>query len=360
MKKILQHLLINWFTKHQRILPWRSGYDPYHTWIAEIMMQQTQMDRGVVYYQNWIKRFPTIQSVVNAHEEELLKYWEGLGYYKRVQNIKKTAHIIINNYGGIFPNNYTSILQLPGIGAYTAGAIASTVFNEEVPCIDGNVERVLSRIFDIKTSVKKEPAKSYIYTLCKELIPKGKARDFNQALMEFGALICRKKPLCEQCPIIAFCKTRKLGTYLEHPIKEKKITLNKINMVVGILNHNTNIFIQQRTDNAIWKNLWTFPGGIVKFKEKPEDTLIKVWNEQFGLPITIKDTFTTIQHKYTTYNITLSCFIIDTINKKNISYLKSTIPFIIPGCRWVSQHQIQTIPLPSPHRKIASLYFSSQ
>ena len=151
--------LLLWFAENRRPLPWRADYTPYRTWIAEVMMQQTQMDRGVQYFLRWMERFPDVAAVAAAPEEDLLKAWEGLGYYRRARNIQAAARVIMERHGGNFPTSYADILALPGVGPYTAGAIASTAYNEEVPCVDGNVERVLSRVFDIDTPVKEEPAK---------------------------------------------------------------------------------------------------------------------------------------------------------------------------------------------------------
>lgn len=157
--------LLRWFAENRRPLPWRADYTPYRTWIAEVMMQQTQMDRGVRYFLRWMERFPDVAAVAAAPEEDLLKAWEGLGYYRRARNIQAAARVIMERHGGVFPRAHADILALPGVGPYTAGAIASTAYNEEVPCVDGNVERVLSRVFDIDTPVREEPAKSRIREL---------------------------------------------------------------------------------------------------------------------------------------------------------------------------------------------------
>ena len=225
--------LLSWFAENRRPLPWRADYTPYRTWIAEVMMQQTQMDRGVQYFLRWMERFPDVAAVAAAPEEDLLKAWEGLGYYRRARNIQAAARVIMERHGGNFPTSYADILALPGVGPYTAGAIASTAYNEEVPCVDGNVERVLSRVFDIDTPVKEEPAKSRIRELAQALIPKGEARNFNQGLMELGALVCRKKPECERCPLAGLCESRHLGIQNERPVPGKKAAVTQIEVVSG-------------------------------------------------------------------------------------------------------------------------------
>ena len=186
--------LLRWFAENRRPLPWRADYTPYRTWIAEVMMQQTQMDRGVQYFLRWMERFPDVAAVAAAPEEDLLKAWEGLGYYRRARNIQAAARVIMERHGGNFPTSYADILALPGVGPYTAGAIASTAYNEEVPCVDGNVERVLSRVFDIDTPVKEEPAKSRIRELAQALIPRGEARTSIRGSWNWARSYAAKSP----------------------------------------------------------------------------------------------------------------------------------------------------------------------
>lgn len=362
--KQIQQALLTWFSENKRALPWRNKYLPYHVWIAEVMMQQTQMDRGVEYYLRWMKQFPDIASVAYASEEKLLAAWEGLGYYRRVRHLQATAQLILHKYSGIFPERYEDILQLPGIGPYTAGAIASTSFNQDIPCIDGNVERVLSRIFDIDTPIRKEPTKTQLYELVKQLIPKEKARDFNQSLMEVGAIVCKKKPMCLICPVSNICKARINGTQFNRPVLAKRVPTTYLKMVTGVLEYNQKIFIQQRLENDIWGKLWEFPGGPIKPKETPQDAIIREWDEQLGFSIELIDLITTIIHNYTHYHITLHCFTI-CFSQDIVKTFSSILPK--PGCltsalnyRWVSQEELKKIPLPSPHRKLATLCFKTK
>ena len=182
--------LLRWFAKDQRSLPWRKEYSPYQTWISEVMLQQTRTQTVLPYYERWMKRFPDIRSVAAAPEDEVLKYWEGMGYYTRARNIHKSAKIMVERFAGVFPDNYDLILKLPGIGRYTAGAIMSLAFNREYPVVDGNVERVFARWFNLEKPVKTKESQVFIAEMAGALIPRGKARDFNQALMELGAVIC--------------------------------------------------------------------------------------------------------------------------------------------------------------------------
>ena len=200
------------------------------------------------------------------------------------------------------------ILALPGVGPYTAGAIASTAYNEEVPCVDGNVERVLSRVFDIDTPVKEEPAKSRIRELAQALIPRGEARNFNQGLMELGALVCRKKPECERCPLAGLCESRHLGIQNERPVPGKKAAVTQIEVVCGVLLHEGKIFIQRRNEKDVWGGLWEFPGGCVEPGETPEQAVAREWMEEVGFKVAIVRPLDVIRHNYTTYRITLRCY----------------------------------------------------
>lgn len=353
----LQNALLSWFSKHRRDLPWRMDYTPYRTWIAEIMMQQTQMDRGVTYFLRWMERFPDIASVAEASETDLLKAWEGLGYYRRVRNIQAAARVILERHGGVFPEKYEAILDLPGIGPYTAGAIASTAFNQEVPCVDGNVERVLSRIFNIDTPVKEEPAKSQIYTLAQELIPPGKARYFNQALMELGALVCRKKAVCAFCPVQDMCEACRLGIQESRPVAGRKPTITRIEMASGVLLYNGRIFIQRRQNNDVWGGLWEFPGGCLEEGETCEQALIREWKEELGFEVSIVKPLAVLRHNYTIYRITLHCFLIRLVGSFSE---KDSDGFPVPptlsaatAWQWIPPEAIDQYPLPSPHRKLA-------
>ncbi len=211
-KKAFAQTLQDWFTAHMRPLPWRETYEPYGVWVSEIMLQQTQMERGVSYYANWMRRFPTIRSVAEAGEEAVLKAWEGLGYYSRARNLHAAAKKILAEHGGEFPRDVRDIRALPRVGEYTAGAIAPSAFTQPVPAIDANVMRVFSRICDIDVPLTHPGVKAFILEAVHSLMPSGTPRLFVQALMELGALVCAKKPDCPACPLADYCDARRLGT----------------------------------------------------------------------------------------------------------------------------------------------------
>ena len=244
------------------------------------------------------------------------------------------------------------ILALPGVGPYTAGAIASTAYNEEVPCVDGNVERVLSRVFDIDTPVKEEPAKSRIRELAQALIPKGEARNFNQGLMELGALVCRKKPECERCPLAGLCESRHLGIQNERPVPGKKAAVTQIEVVCGVLLHEGKVFIQRRNEKDVWGGLWEFPGGCVEPGETPEQAVVREWMEEVGFKVAIVRPLDVIRHNYTTYRITLRCYQLRLEGEPKGCPVPEELAEAT-ACQWIAPQDIEDFPLPAPHRKLA-------
>ncbi len=343
--------LTDWFAHNQRDLPWRGQYDPYATWIAEVMMQQTQMERGVEYFERWMRRFPDIQSVAVADETTLLSAWEGLGYYRRVRNIQATAKVIMREHKGVFPCTYSGLIALPGIGPYTAGAIASTAFNEPVPCIDGNVERVLTRYFDIDGQVQSVAVKKQLKNIITGLMPKNDARNFNQALMELGALVCRKSPQCEFCPLVQGCMAHRLGIAHERPVKKTRTPVKNIEAATGVLEHDGRFFVQKRLMEGVWAGLWEFPGGCVEQGETPQAAIVREWQEELDFVTQVQRPITVIRHGYTTYKITLHCFRLQLVEQK---VLCPTPPSLreASAWQWLDFAGLETIPMPAPHRKL--------
>lgn len=255
------NILIKWYLQNKRDLPWRKTTDPYPIWLSEIMLQQTRVAQGTPYFLSFTTNFPTVFDLANAHEEQVLKLWQGLGYYSRARNLHKTAQIVANEMGGTFPDNYKDLLKLKGIGEYTAAAIASFSYNECVPVVDGNVFRVLSRYFDIETDITQASAKKEFTSLAYELIPKDNPALFNQAIMEFGALQCvPKSPNCSICVFNDSCAALQKGIVNQLPVKSKKVKVRNryFNYIIGI-DENQNTIIQKRTLKGIWHNLYEFP-----------------------------------------------------------------------------------------------------
>ncbi len=360
MKSLVGALAL-WFREHARDLPWRQAQgqkrNPYTVWISEVMLQQTQMERGVDYYLRWMQRFPSIETVAKASEEDILHAWEGLGYYSRARHIHKAAQVIMQEHAGIFPAEIEKIRALPGIGPYTAGAIASMAFSYELPCIDANVERVLSRLFDVDSPVKQEPAASRIRALALQLAllaPKKHVGAHNEALMELGALVCRKKPLCMQCPLVIYCESYRLGIVQERPVPGKKTAITPLVVVTGVLQlqSEAKIFVQKRLPEGAWAHLWEFPGGRVEAGESPEQAIVREFKEETGFDVEIVHKYTVIKHGYTTYRITLHCFALRM--RQSTCHAIPTLT-AATAYKWASLEEIQKLALPAAHRKLADM-----
>jgi A/G-specific adenine glycosylase len=258
---IFSNSLIHWYLNNKRDLPWRNTHNPYNIWLSEIMLQQTRVAQGLPYYLDFISTFPTVFDLANAPEEKVLKHWQGLGYYSRARNLHYTAQFVANELKGEFPNNYKELLKLKGIGDYTAAAIASFSFNEAVPVVDGNVFRVLSRYFDIETDISLATAKKEFSNLAMELMPKNDPANFNQAIMEFGALQCvPKNPNCQNCIFNSSCAALQKKKVQNLPVKLKKIKISYrfFNYLV-FEDDIKNTLIQKRDQKGIWQNLYEFP-----------------------------------------------------------------------------------------------------
>ena len=280
---IFSKTLISWYLQNKRDLPWRKTANPYHIWLSEIMLQQTRVAQGLPYFLSFTTSFPTIFDLANADEEQVLKLWQGLGYYSRARNLHATAKYIAFDLNGIFPDSFSGLLKLKGVGEYTAAAIASFSYNEVVPVVDGNVFRVLSRFFNIETDIASSGAKKEFTALANELIPKDNPAIFNQAIMEFGALQCvPKNPDCGICVLNSGCLALKYNKVGELPVKLKKTKVrNRYFNYIVFSDAIQNLIIRKRVEKGIWHNLYEFPlietDGEVDF-----DSISKLINDKYG------------------------------------------------------------------------------
>ena len=257
---LLPDLLLPWYETAKRDLPWRQDRSPYHVWLSEIMLQQTRVEAVKGYYSRFLDRLPTIADLAEVEETELLKLWEGLGYYSRVRNLQKAARVIMAQHGGSFPRDYADIRALPGIGDYTAGAISSICFDERTPAVDGNVLRVVSRFCDFHGCTDEPAVKKKIGENLKEIYPKA-AGAFTQALMEVGAIVCvpNGQPLCESCPLQQHCKARKKGTIDELPVRAEKKKRRQEDLTLFLLTCGDKVAIRKRPEKGLLAGLFEFP-----------------------------------------------------------------------------------------------------
>lgn len=258
-KKLFGAWLINWYQTNKRMLPWRNTNDPYKIWLSEIILQQTRVAQGLPYYQRFVKQYPTVQDLAGAQEEQVLRLWQGLGYYTRARNLHACARMIAQQFNGSFPNNYDDLLRLKGVGRYTAAAIASIAFQEAVPVVDGNVYRVLARVFGIKEDITSTKGQRIFYALAQSLVPKNHAGLYNQAIMEFGAIQCKPtKPLCSSCIFKAYCVAWHTGEQQVLPIKNSRPKILKRFFHYFVVQHNGQLYMRLRRRPDIWQGLYDF------------------------------------------------------------------------------------------------------
>ena len=252
--------LIDWYESNKRDLPWRNIQDPYKIWISEIILQQTRVVQGLEYYLRFIKRFPDVSTLANAEEQEVLKYWQGLGYYSRARNLHAAAQTIRDQYKGVFPKDYKSILDLKGIGEYTAAAITSFAWDMPYPVVDGNVFRFLSRLFMVDTPIDTQKGKKHFTELAEKIMSKSQPGIFNQAIMEFGALQCiPASPDCSVCPFLPNCLAYKNNAITDYPVKQNKTKTKELYLYYFHIRHKNYTYIHKRQGKGIWQNLFEFP-----------------------------------------------------------------------------------------------------
>lgn len=299
--------LLDWYRSYKRDLPWRGTKNPYKIWLSEIILQQTRVEQGWNYYLAFTEAYPTVQDLAEASEQEVLKLWQGLGYYSRARNLHFSAKYITENLNGVFPKNYAELLKLKGVGKYTAAAIASFAYGEAVPAIDGNVYRVLARVFCEYTTINTPKAEKKFAELAMRVLPPKFAADFNQAMMELGATVCKpKKPDCIACPVVANCQAYVKNSQTELPVKKAAIKVKKRYFHYFIIRQGQQTLLEKRTKKDIWRHLFQFP--LLEKKQPSLEDLLGFLQQQFHVTkvILTKRNNRPIIHKLTHQHIYLS------------------------------------------------------
>ena len=272
--KIFQSRLLNWYNNQKREMPWRKNRDPYRILVSEFMLQQTQVKTVIPYFKKWMESFPTAKKLASASESNVLKHWEGLGYYSRARNLLKSAIQIQRDYAGKVPDSLHEILKLPGVGRYTAGAVLSIAFDKRVPVLDGNVKRVLSRLMLLNENGNTQKSETRLWGTMERLLPEKDCGDFNQAFMDLGATVCLpKNPLCKECPLKQLCKARQLGKQKLFPPTKTAAKISKIQVSTGVIFKKGSVYIQKRKAEGLLGGLWEFPGGKMKTGETEKECL---------------------------------------------------------------------------------------
>ncbi len=340
------HILAWWDEGHSH-WPWRESRDPYAIWVAEVMLQQTQVSTVIPYYRRWMERFPTIQSLARASQDEVLKQWEGLGYYSRARNLHKAAAIIADEYDGRLPQTMEGLMKLPGIGRYTAGAIASIVYNQAVPAVDGNVMRILSRVNDMTGDITKSETNNQLWSLAGDLLPLDRPGDFNQALMELGQTVClSSSPVCHKCPVADFCLALQRGTQLQRPVRPKRPEVPHYQVTAGIICREDGRFlIAKRPSNGLLGGMWEFPGGKQEDGESLKAALRREIMEELGIVIAVSRKLVVVQHAYTHFRITLHAY---------FAKLQEGIPsnLEVADHAWVDLADLERYPFATADKKI--------
>ncbi len=310
VKRAVKNRLLPWFAQNKRSMPWRSNRTPYRVWISELMLQQTRVDQATPYFHRFMKRFPSLRSLAAASQEDVLKMWEGLGYYSRARNLHKAAQLIATEYKGRFPSTAEEIIKLPGVGAYTAAAIGSLAFNLDLAVLDGNVIRVLTRLFADGRDARSVKTKNELQQLADRLLVKGRAGDFNEAMMELGATVCLpKNPDCAACPLARCCLAGQAGNPLDYP---KKAPKKKVpHLIVGaavVTNPQGEILIAQRRDEDMLGGLWEFPGGKQEPGESIRECIARELLEELGIHVDVGEFLITVKHAYSHFTMDLHTY----------------------------------------------------
>ncbi len=324
-------------------MPWRDHPDPYAVWVSEIMLQQTRVETVIPYFEKWMTLFPTIVILANSDEQVVLNAWEGLGYYSRARNLHKAAKIVAEKFAGVLPRNLDDLRSLPGIGRYTVGAIASIAFKMDQPTLDGNLRRVFSRLYDVTEFADSPAGEKILWDLAAQNLPKGRAGDYNQALMDLGATICLpRNPRCLLCPLMEICKARENGTQELRPVLKAKKASPQYLHAAGVIIRRGRVLLSQRPTDGLLGGMWEFPNARVEVD--PAKELVKVLNAAYRLKVQRGEALGVIQHAYTHFKVIVHVFRCEAISVPENKNLK-----------WVKLNELDDYPMGKVDRQIAKL-----
>lgn len=322
--KLFSGALLEWYAGNKRDLPWRKDANPYPVWLSEVILQQTRIDQGLPYYQTFIKRFPTVRHLAGASEQEVLRVWQGLGYYSRARNMHRCARTIVKEYNGVFPDTFDALRKLPGIGDYTAAAIASITAGQPVAVVDGNVYRVLSRVFGIQTPINTTAGKKEFAALAASLVPSHEPGTYNQAVMEFGALHCKpRQPLCDSCVLARRCVARQKEMQHLLPAKVPRKPVRTRYFYYLVLRSGRNLVMKKRGDTDIWSGLYDFL-LLEKNKEISSSSVISQLKRTMSVAVS-KPALISPRYKHQlTHQLIYTTFIVADLPDKELNMLNGT------------------------------------
>lgn len=350
-QNLFQEKLLAWYQRAHRALPWRSTRDPYRIWISEILLQQTRVNTGAAYYDRFLERFPTLSDLADAPIEAVLRVWQGLGYYGRARNLHRAARILMEEYNGKIPSEPAALERLPGIGPYTAAAIGSIAFDKDVAVLDGNVSRVLCRVYGIRDDPKQPSVRRRLQELADDLLPGGRARVFNQAVMELGALVCKpRRPECLACPVKTICLARRENLIHRLPARSPKARAPVRARVVAAVEYRGRLLFKQRDPEGLLGGLWELPGLYLEGRESTQNGLRRLRKQvrSHATFQSIPGTHFSIKHVYSHFEESIRVFICKGKagpKEKRRGRAEQTL-------RWVHPNQLDHYPITGATRKI--------
>jgi len=341
--------LLAWYAKHRRELPWRKSQDPYAVWVSEMMLQQTQVATVIPYFQTWMQRFPNVAALANAEEDDVLHAWQGLGYYSRARNLRRAAQEMLRVHDGRVPERVSELLALPGIGPYSAGAIASIAYGHPEPLVDGNVIRVLSRLFALRGDPNKAALKAEIWACARALIPERAPGDFNQSLMELGATVCTpRNPRCAACPLSNHCQARAKGLVELLPELPTRAKATPVHVVSAIATRGGRVLVTKlRPDAPRWAGMWLFPHTEVGSGETPEAAVARALYSAVGLRGEATGLLCVVRHTVTRFRITLDAY------RTRVSAGPAKA-LTVSEFAWKKPQELLALAMPNAHRRIAT------
>jgi A/G-specific adenine glycosylase len=348
LRQQVRDRLLAWAHAHRRDLPWRGERDSYRVWVSEVMLQQTRVETVIPYYRRFLSRFPTLRSLAEAELDDVLKAWEGLGYYARARNLHRAARRVMEHHGGQLPADRQTLLALSGIGPYTVGAILSLAFGQDAAVLDGNVRRVLSRLFAVDGDPRSAATRRKLWNLVEALLPPGQAGPFNEALMDLGATVCTPHdPRCADCPLSEGCQGHQSGDPDRYPTRVQRRPLPHYDVAAGVIWRGDQLLISKRHTDDLLGGLWELPGGTRESGETLEECLVREVREELGIEIAVGDLMMAVRHAYSHFRVTIHVF--------HCRYLSGQPQAL--GCadwRWVRPDELDDFAFPAADRRIIS------